>query len=239
MKERLQKILSSAGVCSRRAAETYITAGRVTVNGVTASLGESADWERDQIAVDGRMLMRPAEHVYLMLNKPRGYITTLSDERGRAIVTDLLSGVDRRVFPVGRLDRNTEGLLLLTDDGELAQRLTHPSHEVYKQYLLTIRAPDGGFLDAPEQQLARPIELDGRPVIPARCRLLSQDGDRAHLSVSIREGRNRHIRRLCEACGYTVVSLKRVAVGDVKLGNLSVGKYRTLTQSEIRYLKSL
>lgn len=238
MKERLQKILSQAGVCSRRTAEQYIAAGRVTVNGAAAAVGDSADWERDQIAVDGRLLQRPAEHVYLMLNKPRGYITTLSDERGRAIVTDLLQGVDGRVFPVGRLDRNTEGLLLLTDDGALAQRLTHPSHQVYKQYLLTIR-DDRGFLSPPEQQLARPIELDGRPVIPAKCRLLAQNGAQAHLSISIREGRNRHIRRLCEACGYTVISLKRVAVGSVKLGDLPSGKYRELTPDEVRYLKSL
>lgn len=239
MKERLQKILSEAGVCSRRTAEVYIAAGRVTVNGAVASLGQSADWDRDRIAVDGCVLGRPAEHLYLMLNKPRGYITTLSDERGRAIVTDLLHGVERRVFPVGRLDRNTEGLLILTDDGALAQRLTHPSHEVYKQYLLVIRAPEGGFSEPPEQQLARPIMLDGRPVVPARCRLLSQNAEKARLSVSIREGRNRHIRRLCEACGYTVISLKRVAVGDVKLGDLPLGKYRALTPGEIRYLKSL
>ncbi len=239
MKERLQKILSSAGVCSRRAAEEYIRTGRVAVNGQTAELGQSADWEADRITLDGKALNLPAEHVYFMLNKPRGYITTLSDERGRAIVTDLLDGIKRRVFPVGRLDRNTEGLLLLTDDGALTQKLTHPSHKVYKQYLLTIRAPGEGFAQPPEQQLARPIPLDGRPVIPARCRLLAQKGDEAHLSICIREGRNRQIRRLCEACGYTVLSLRRVAIGDLKLGDLPVGKYRELSKKEVTYLQSL
>lgn len=239
MKERLQKILSAAGVCSRRTAEEYIAAGRVTVNGRPAALGDSADWERELIAVDGKALRRPDRHVYLMLNKPRGYITSLSDEKGRAVVTDLLRGIERRVFPVGRLDRNTEGLLLLTDDGDLTQKLTHPSHKVYKQYLLTIRAPEGFFAEPPELQLARPIVLDGRPVVPAKCRLLAQNGAEAHLSVSIREGRNRQIRRLCEACGYKVASLRRVAVGELKLGDLPVGQYRELTQREIRYLKTL
>lgn len=239
MKERLQKLLSAAGVCSRRTAERYIAAGRVTVNGRPAAVGDSADLCCDTVLLDGKPIDLPQQHIYLMLNKPRGYITTLSDEKGRPIVTDLLNGVHRRVFPVGRLDRNTDGLLLLTDDGQLAQKLTHPSHEVYKQYLLTIRAGSEGFAAAPEVQLARPLELDGRPVIPAVCRLLSQNGCTAHLSIQIREGRNRQIRRLCEACGYTVLSLRRVAIGALRLGELPPGRYRALTENEIRYLKSL
>ena len=232
-------MLSAAGVCSRRTAEQYIAAGRVTVNGVPAALGDSADWACDEIAVDGRPLSPPAEPVYFMLNKPRGVITTLSDERGRPTVADLLDGVHERVYPVGRLDGNTEGLLLLTNDGALAQKLTHPSHHVYKRYLLTIQEPAWDPDLPPEKALVRPIVLDGRPVVPALCRLMQKNGTKAVLSISIREGRNRQIRRLCEACGYKVLALKRVAVGELTLGDLPVGRWRALTQDEISYLHSL
>ncbi len=232
-------MLSAAGVCSRRAAERYITDGRVTVNGVLAAVGDSADWSCDIVAVDGRPISLPEKPVYFMLNKPRGVITTLSDERGRPTVIELLDGVQQRIYPVGRLDGDTEGLLLLTNDGALAQKLTHPSHQVYKQYRLTIRVTGWDPKLPPEKALAQPIVLDGRAVIPAVCRMIQKNGQKAELSISIREGRNRQIRRLCEACGYTVLALKRISVGELKLGDLPVGQYRELTRDEVSYLHSL
>ena len=239
MKERLQKILSGAGVCSRRAAETYITAGRVKVNGVTANLGDSADLEQDEILVDGRLLRKNGPRpVYIMLNKPRGYVTTLSDEAGRKTVADLLSDVPERVYPVGRLDMHSEGLLILTNDGDLAHHLTHPSHEVYKEYLVKL-TPDEEGLPSPEKPLSGAIELDGEKLLPAKCRLLANTENGYIMTIAIRQGKNRQIRRMCAKCGYTVNSLKRVSEGDVKLGELPSGRWRYLTEKEISYLKTL
>ena len=239
MKERLQKILSGAGVCSRRAAETYITAGRVKVNGITANLGDSADLEQDEILVDGRLLRKNGPRpVYIMLNKPRGYVTTLSDEAGRKTVADLLSDVPERVYPVGRLDMHSEGLLILTNDGDLAHHLTHPSHEVYKEYLVKL-TPDEEGLPSPEKPLSGAIELDGEKLLPAKCRLLANTENGYIMTIAIRQGKNRQIRRMCAKCGYTVNSLKRVSEGDVKLGELPSGRWRYLTEAEVRYLKSL
>lgn len=239
MKERLQKILSAAGICSRRAAESYITAGRVKVNGITANLGESADPEADEILVDGRPLGKKSPRMtYIMLNKPRGYVTTLSDEAGRKTVADLIADVPERVYPVGRLDMHSEGLLLLTNDGQLAHSLMHPSHEVYKEYLVKL-SPDEEGLPTPEKPLSGVIELDGERLLPAKCRLLAQTENGYIMTIAIRQGKNRQIRRMCAKCGYTVNSLKRVSEGDVKLGDLPSGRWRYLTEAEVRYLKSL
>ena len=239
MKERLQKILSAAGICSRRAAESYITAGRVKVNGITANLGESADPETDEILVDGRPLGKKGPRMtYIMLNKPRGYVTTLSDEAGRKTVADLIADVPERVYPVGRLDMHSEGLLLLTNDGQLAHSLMHPSHEVYKEYLVKL-SPDEEGLPTPEKPLSGVIELDGERLLPAKCRLLAQTENGYIMTIAIRQGKNRQIRRMCAKCGYTVNSLKRVSEGDVKLGDLPSGRWRYLTEAEVRYLKSL
>ena len=239
MKERLQKILSGAGICSRRAAETYITQGRVKVNGITAVLGDSADVELDEILVDGRVLRKNGPRpVYIMLNKPRGYVTTLSDEAGRKTVADLLGDVPERVYPVGRLDMHSEGLLILTNDGDLAHHLTHPSHEVYKEYLVKL-SPDEEGLPSPEKPLSGNIELDGEKLLPAKCRLLAKTESGYIMTIAIRQGKNRQIRRMCAKCGYTVNSLKRVAEGDVKLGELPSGRWRYLTEKEIRYLKTM
>lgn len=239
MKERLQKILSAAGVCSRRAAETIITEGRVKVNGITANLGDSADPEQDEILVNGRALPKKGPKLlYIMLNKPRGYVTTLSDEAGRKTVADLLQKVPERVYPVGRLDMHSEGLLLLTNDGQLAHNLMHPSHEVYKEYLVKL-TPDEDGLPSPEQPLSGVIELDGERLLPAKCRLLAKTENGYIMTIAIRQGKNRQIRRMCAKCGYTVNSLKRVSEGDVKLGELPSGQWRYLTEAEVRYLKSL
>ena len=208
MKERLQKILSAAGICSRRAAETYIKEGRVKVNGITANLGDSADLEQDEIVVNGRTLGKKARRmVYIMLNKPRGYVTTLSDEADRKTVADLIQDVPERVYPIGRLDMHSEGLLLLTNDGQLAHSLMHPSHEVYKEYLVKL-TPDEEGLPSPEKPLSGVIELDGERLLPAKCRLLTKTENGYIMTIAIRQGKNRQIRRMCAKCGYTVNSLK-------------------------------
>lgn len=239
MKERLQKILSSAGICSRRAAETYIKSGRVKVNDITPNLGDSADLEQDTILVDGRPIGKHTPRMtYIMLNKPRGYVTTLSDEAGRKTVADLLQNVPERVYPVGRLDMHSEGLLLLTNDGQLAHNLMHPSHEVYKEYLVKL-SPDEEGLPSPEKPLSGVIELDGEKLLPAKCRLLTKTENGYVMTIAIRQGKNRQIRRMCAKCGYTVNSLKRVSEGDVKLGDLPSGRWRYLSDEEVRYLKSL
>ena len=231
MKERLQKLLSAAGVCSRRAAEGYITAGRVTVNGETALLGQQADPETDDIRVDGVPLGREPEAVYLMLNKPRGYVTTVSDEQGRKTVMDLLTGVSTRVYPVGRLDRDSEGLLLLTNDGALTHR--HPSHEVSKEYRVTVSGP----VEHAAERLSRIRDVVGLPIRPAEVRELSRKGNRAELSVIIHEGRNRQIRRMCAQCELEVLRLQRVREHCLELGALPLGQWRYLTAEEIAGLE--
>ena len=238
MKKRLQKLLSEAGVCSRRSAEEHIKAGCVKVNGATAKLGDSADPDQDEITLDGAPLRPATQWIYIMLNKPRGYVTTLSDEAGRRSVADLIRDVPQRVYPVGRLDMHSEGLLLLTNDGQLAHHLMHPSHEVYKQYLVKL-SPDEPGLPSPEEALSRPIELDGQRLLPARCRLLAKTEKGYVMTIAIRQGKNRQIRRMCAKCGYTVNALKRVAEGNVKLADLPVGAWRYLRPEEIEYLRSL
>ena len=234
MKERLQKILSAAGVCSRRAAEGYLTAGRITVNGETAQLGQQADPETDDIRVDGVPLGREPEAVYLMLNKPRGYVTTVSDEQGRKTVMDLLTGVHTRIYPVGRLDRDSEGLLLLTNDGALTQRLLHPSHEVSKEYHVTVSGP----VEHAAENLRRIRDVAGMAIRPAEVQMLRREGNRAELRIVIHEGRNRQIRRMCARCGLEVLRLQRVREHCLELGTLPLGQWRYLTAVEIAALKT-
>lgn len=234
MKERLQKILSAAGVCSRRAAEGYLTAGRITVNGEMAQLGQQADPETDDIRVDGVPLDREPEAVYLMLNKPRGYVTTVSDEQGRKTVMDLLTGVHTRIYPVGRLDRDSEGLLLLTNDGALTQRLLHPSHEVSKEYRVTVSGP----VEHAAENLRRIRDVAGMAIRAAEVQMLRREGNRAELRIVIHEGRNRQIRRMCARCGLEVLRLQRVREHCLELGTLPLGQWRYLTAAEIAALKT-
>ena len=230
MEERLQKLLSAAGVCSRRTAETYLIAGRVTVNGQTAHLGQRADPDRDEILVDGRPLAPRAEAVYILLNKPRGYVTTLSDEYGRHTAAELVSGCGARVYPVGRLDRDSEGLLLFTNDGDFAHRLLHPSHQVDKVYLVTVR----GDIRGAAERLMAITELDGEPIAPAQAQELSRCEGQALLRVTIHQGKNRQIRRMCAGLGLHVEKLQRVEEDGLRLDDLPIGKWRYLTAQEIQ-----
>lgn len=232
MTERLQKILASRGLCSRRKAEEWITAGRVSVNGVTALLGQSADPDTDTITLDGKPIPDGDTYVYIMLHKPRGYVTTMSDEQGRPNVTQLVD-CGKRVYPVGRLDMDSEGLLLLTNDGDFANHLMHPKGEVDKTYevWVTKYAPGG------EKRLQQPITLDGYTIRPPKVKLLAVQNDRARLYITIHEGRNRQVRRMCDAAGMHVTRLRRVAEGSVSLGDLPKGQWRYLTDGEVQELK--
>lgn len=233
MEERLQKILSAAGLCSRRQAEEWLKAGRVTVDGRIAALGDKADPERSAVAVDGKPLAPPPEKVYLMLNKPRGYVTTLSDERGRAAVAELTADCVTRVYPVGRLDCDSDGLLLLTNDGDFAQRMAHPSHRKEKEYHVTVT----GRLAGCERRLAALTALeDGSPIVPSRVTVLRRDGGTWVLSVTICQGLNRQIRRMCALAELRVKRLQRVREGSLTLGDLPLGKWRYLTAEEVKRL---
>lgn len=230
MKERLQKIIAAAGICSRRAAEELLRQGRVRVNGQSAALGDQADPESDIVTVDGQPLRRDTRRVYLMLNKPRGYVTTLSDERGRRTAAELVSGCGARVYPVGRLDRDSEGLLLFTNDGDFAHRLLHPSHQVDKVYLVTVR----GDIRGAAERLMAITELDGEPIAPAQARELSRREGQALLRVTIHQGKNRQIRRMCAGLGLHVEKLQRVEEDGLRLDDLPIGKWRYLTAQEIQ-----
>lgn len=231
MTERIQKIISASGLMSRRAAEELIAAGKVTVNGVRAELGMKADGERDIIVVNGKALPSPDDKQYIMLNKPRGYVTTLSDEKNRPCVTELVSDVGVRVYPVGRLDMYSEGLLILTNDGEFANRLMHPSHEFSKTYFTWVK---GENIKAAIAKLRKPIELDGCTVQAQDVQVRECFEDRAVLLITIGEGRNRQIRRMCQSCALRVTRLRRVSEGPLSLGELKSGTWRRLTNSEIR-----
>ena len=230
MLQRLQKCIAEAGVASRRAAEKMITDGRVTVNGVPAVLGQSADPETDEIRIDGRCLPRRETPVYILLHKPRGYVTTMHDEQGRKTVAELVQDVSERVYPVGRLDLDSEGLLLMTNDGEAALALMHPSHAVDKVYHVTV---SGAPLETAAGAMRAMTELDGEPIAPPNVRVLGDD----RLAVTIHEGKNREVRRLCAAAGLQVHRLVRVQEGRLKLGDLKRGTWRYLTDAEIRTLK--
>ena len=232
MKERLQKILSARGIASRRKAEEMIQRCAVTVNGRTAALGDCADPDVDIIEVEGKPLPAQQKFVYLMLNKPRGYVTTLSDEKGRKNAAQLVADCGVRVYPVGRLDMDSEGLLLFTNDGEFANRLMHPKHEVQKTYDVWVT----GFHSCAEEKLKMPIELDGYLIKAPIVKLLSAGNDKARLRVTIHEGRNRQVRRMCDAAGMHVTRLKRIREGKLALGDLPVGKWRYLTAQELELL---
>jgi 23S rRNA pseudouridine2605 synthase len=235
MEERLQKLLSAAGACSRRAAEGYIRAGRVTVNGLPAQLGQKADPARDRIELDGRPVGAAGEEfVYLMLHKPVGYVTTLSDEQGRPSVADLIRDVGVRVWPVGRLDRNSEGLLLLTNDGELTHRLLHPSFRVEKEYHVWVT----GSLERALPILRGPLTLDGQRLAPAQVDVLVDGGTGGKLRFVICQGKKRQVRRMCAAGSLKVTRLQRIREGRLRLGDLKPGAWRFLTPQEIRALQA-
>ena len=234
---RLQKIIADAGVCSRRKAEELIQNGKVKVNGHPVKLGDKADPNNDIITVDGERLYisRKKSFRYIMLNKPRGYVTSMSDELDRRVVTDLLEGVGERVYPIGRLDRNSEGLLLFTNDGNFANDVMHPSRHISKTYRVTVR-PD--INDEQLVLLSEGVEIDGRKTAPATVIVLEKQQGRVVLQMTIHEGRNRQIRKMCEAVGLEVARLKRTSVGPVKLGMLQPGEWRDLKPDELRAIRT-
>ena len=229
MKERLQKILSARGVASRRKAEEMIQQGLVTVNGVTAALGDTADVQTDEILISGKPLPKQEQYIYILLNKPRGYVTTLSDEKGRKNAAQLVADCGVRVYPVGRLDMDSEGLLLFTNDGAFANALMHPKQEVKKTYNVWVT----GYHPGSEIQLSRPITLDGYTIRPPQVKLQWTEGGKAKFQVTIHEGRNRQVRRMCEAAGMHCTRLRRIKEGSLSLGDLPLGKWRYLTAEEV------
>jgi 23S rRNA pseudouridine2605 synthase len=236
--ERLQKILSQAGIASRRASEQLMIDGRVSVNGVTVrELGSKADAARDDIRVDGRRVKVVERHRYVLLNKPRHYMTTRSDPEKRPTVLDLLRGIPEYLYPVGRLDFETEGLLLLTNDGDLAAKLTHPSHGVARVYEARVLGiPDQHDLD----RLSRGLVVDGRRTGPSQVKLQphGREAKEATLVVTIHEGRNRQVRKMCDAIGHPVAHLRRVAIGPIKDARLKLGHWRDLTAAEVEKLRT-
>ena len=233
MEERLQKIISACGLLSRRSAEEAISAGRVTVQGRVASLGEKADPERDEICLDGARIQAGETRVCLVLNKPAGYVTTMHDEQGRPSVDQLVKGCGLRVYPVGRLDLNSEGLLLMTNDGDLTHRLTHPSHEVEKEYYAWVT----GDTQRGIPKLSGPLWLDGVELYPAQVKIVGKNPGSTCISIVIHEGKNRQVRRMCSQVGLKVVRLRRVREGALCLGTLKPGQWRYLTDDEIELLR--
>lgn len=232
MSEKLQKIIAASGLMSRRAAEKLIQEGRVSVNGITASLGDRAE-DSDNITVDGRSLPSAGARTYIMLNKPKGYVTTMSDEKGRACVKQLVEDIPARIFPVGRLDMYSEGLLIMTDDGEFANRLMHPSNMIKKTYHTWVKGEDIGFA---AELMRHSMDIDGYITAPAEVNVLELFPDGGKLEVTIHEGRNRQVRKMCELAGLKVTRLIRVSEGPLELGTLKSGKWRSLSQEEIRLL---
>jgi len=237
MQERLQKVLAQAGVASRRQSELLITEGKVMVNGKKVTeLGVKVDPEKDNILVNNKPIMLVQPKVYYMLNKPAGYISSVKDPQGRSTVLDLLTGVHERVYPIGRLDYETEGLLILTNDGELTHALTHPSHEISKVYLARVQGlPSLGSL----RRFSKGLELEDGLTAPAKVEVVDYTKGKALLEIEIHEGRNRQVRRMCEAIGHPALYLKRVAVASLKLGKLPLGSYRSLSNNEVKELKKL
>lgn len=237
--ERLQKVMSQAGVSSRRAAEKIILEGRVSVNGrVVKELGSKIDPEKDELLVDGKVIKTMTDHVYFILNKPKGVISTAKDERGRKTVIDLLAKVPERIYPVGRLDNNTEGLLLLTNDGELMNSLLHPKYKIYKTYIAKVEGnPSEDKLD----QLRAGIELEDGMTAPAEVYIAGTEPMKniTTLEIIIHEGRNRQVRRMCEAIGCSIKSLKRIEFAGLTLSGVHRGQYRALTAREVDRLKSI
>ena len=233
---RIQKFFTDCGILSRRAAEEEIKKGRVKVNGVVAEVGQKIDPTRDRVEYRGQVIeaTEKPRFTYVMLNKPRGYLSTVTDDRGRHTVTELVADVGVRLYPVGRLDMDSEGLLLLTNDGELTNRLTHPKHEIPKIYHVKIR----GVVTAEQvKALSSSMEIDGYRILPVKTELISVKDDTSVLRMTLFEGRNRQIRKMCESQSLTVLRLCRIAIGDLKLGNLAPGKWRYLTKTQVDYLK--
>lgn len=234
---RIAKFLAAAGVASRRKSEELIAQGRVTVNGNTLrEPGTQVDPQEDVIAVDRKRVKLPDQLVYIMLNKPVGVVSTCTDDKGRKTVLDCITGVSARLFPVGRLDFTTEGLLLLTNDGELTQRLTHPSHQVTKRYYCVV---DSQMMDDDIRQLEKGVFIEGGKTAPAKIKIMKSIPGRTELTITIHEGRNRQVRRMFEALEKNVVFLKRISEGDLNLGDLKKGQWRFLTEEEVAYLKTL
>ena len=236
MLERLQKVLAKAGIASRRGAEELIRQGKVRVDGrVVTEMGIKVDPETQNIQCNGITLTSQEKKVYLLLHKPTGYLSTVDDPQGRPIVTDLLKNIKERVYPVGRLDLDTEGALLLTNDGELAQKILHPSHEVNKTYVARVKGvPGRKKLDT----LSKGIELEGRKTWPASIKVMKTEVQSAVIKITIHEGRKRQIRKMFDAIGHPVLGLKRIAYGKLKLGELRPGKYRFLTPADIKFIFS-
>ena len=230
--ERVQKLIAAAGICSRRAAEELITAQRVTVDGAVCVLGDRADAEKNEIRIDGKLVCFTEEKRYLMLNKPRGYVTTMADEKGRRTAAELVENCGTRVYPVGRLDMDSEGLLLFTNDGELTNRLLHPRFEADKTYQVRVT----GDVESGARLLREMRDLGGEPIAPAAVRVLKKDDGGGLISVTIHEGKNRQVRRMCAQAGLSVKRLRRVAEHGVKLGSLPLGQWRELTEEELRML---
>lgn len=237
-KVRLQKIIADSGICSRRKAEELIAQGRVKINGRPCKVGDKADPIKDIVSIDGERVVfeRKKTYRYIMLNKPRGYVTTMSDELDRKCVTELLDGVDARVYPIGRLDKNSEGLLLFTNDGNFANEIMHPSKHVTKTYRVSVR-PDVD--DEVLVKLSEGVVIDGRKTLPCTVLVLDKQPGRTVLQMTISEGRNRQIRKMCEAVGLEVARLKRTAVGPIKLGMLKPGTWRDLKPEELRALRNV
>ncbi len=233
---KLQKYFSDCGIMSRRTAEDKIKKGLVKVNGNVAELGLRIDPERDTVEYKGKpVILKNQSKCYIMLNKPRGFVTTLSDEKGRKTVVELISDLDIRVYPVGRLDMDSDGLLILTNDGELTNRLTHPRHEIPKIYHVTV---SGDVSPQTLDALSRPMVLDGYEILPVRVRALGFDRTDTILEFTLHEGRNRQIRKMCDTQGLKIKRLCRVAIGEISLGSLGIGKWRYLTDAEVEYLKN-
>lgn len=233
---KIQKFFTDSGIMSRRAAEEEIKNGNVKVNGEIATIGMRIDPEKDIVIYREKQIKpRRDENVYVMLNKPRGFVTTMSDEQNRRSVADLISEVGARVYPVGRLDMDSDGLLLLTNDGALTNKLTHPRHEIPKIYRVTVAG------SVTEQQLATlraPMIIDGYEILPVKTDLISKNGSQAILEMTLYEGRNRQIRKMCDAASLKIKRLCRIAIGKLCLGELPVGKWRYLTEDEVAYLKN-
>lgn len=235
-KIRLQKILADCGIASRRKAEELITQGRVRVNGKIAMLGDKANMLKDKITVNGRKVTAVKTKTYIMLHKPRGFVTTMSDEMGRKCVAELVESVGKRVYPVGRLDRDSEGLLLMTDDGEFANAVSHPSTHVPKTYRVTVR---GKVTEDNVTALSTGLMLEGRVTLPADVNVIQTGEDRTVMQIVLYEGRNRQIRKMCEQLGLEVIRLKRTAIGNIKMGMLKMGDWRELNDDELRSIKQL
>lgn len=232
---RLQKFLSESGVASRRKAEELIIEKKVKVNGKVAGIGDKVNPKKDTVTVSGKRIVRKKKKYYIMLHKPRGFITTMSDEMDRKCVASLVKDVGERVYPVGRLDKDSEGLLLFTNDGEFANALTHPKKHVPKTYRVTVREK---VTEAHLNKLTESMVIDGYETMPAEVHIVTREDTRTVMEIILHEGRNRQIRKMCEQVGLTVIRLKRTAVGTLKLGMLAQGKYRELTEEEVHKLAS-